>query len=115
MIRMTKQAGTVADLAKNPLLAAALAPMFAGAKLHRGLPRARPRYALLQSEAFGQLDEANQQHVTAALRHYAKARNCSISDLAWAVAPQKNAQGLHPVLLRKWEDIERQQWEEKRT
>jgi len=112
MIRVTKEMGQVVDLAQNPLLASFLGPMFAGSKFHRAVPHRAPQYSSIKSEAFEQLDKANQQHVEAALHHYAQRHHCSISDLAWAIAPQQ-CNGIHLVRIKKCEDIERQHWEEK--
>ena len=104
---LRRQSGTRHDLGKNPLMAMMAAQMFAGRRFHRGLP---PAYASIKSDQFEALDAVNRQHVESVLQHTADRLKCSVSDLAWAIAPQTNAAGLHPVLVKKWEEIERQEW-----
>lgn len=108
-----KQVGTVHELGGNPLAAMLMARAFAGRRFHRGLPPLS--YAALKSERFEELDEANRQHVEWVLKDRAKKLGCSLSDLAWATAPQKNGEGIHPVMVKKWEEIERQEFARKKA
>lgn len=104
---LRRQTGTIHELAKNPLAAMLAAKAFRGAKVHRGAPLS---YSDLKSDSFDELDDLNRQHVEWALEDWARKHRCSVSDLAWALAPQKNAEGLHPVMIQRWEDIEKRDW-----
>ncbi len=110
MTRLLKpEIGRVQELTGHPLMGAVAARMFAGARFHRGMPRAKPQYRAI-GDAYYLLDEQNQEHVRAALRDRAKRLGVPVSDLAWALSPQK-VNGLHAVLVKKWEDIEREEFE----
>lgn len=104
---LRRQTGGVKELARNPLAAMMAAQAFSGAKVHRGPVR---KFAGLKSDAFDALDEQNRLHIEAALNHRAEALKCPVSDLGWAVSPQKDANGMHMVFVDRWEDIEKREW-----
>lgn len=111
---LKKSCGSIRELASDPFGAMLAAQMFAGAKFNRG-PRRLRRYFHLKADAFDMLDAANKGHVRAVLEDRARKLKCSVSDLAWAIAPQRSAQGLHPVMVKRWEDIEKQEWQQKKA
>jgi hypothetical protein len=99
----------------NPFMAAAVSHMFAGQKMHKGPPRPAPRYHPIKGEVFDGLDQQNRDHVTAVLKVEAKKRGCLASDLGWALGPKPAPSGLYPVMVKEWEDIERQAFEAKKA
>jgi hypothetical protein len=103
-----KQHGSIHELANNPMAAMLAAQAFAGSKFHR----AKPTYSPLKGDAFSLLSENDKAHVKYAVEHRAKALNCAVSDLAWAVSARRT-NGVCAVMVKKWEDIEREAFEAK--
>jgi hypothetical protein len=52
--------------------------------------------------------------VSSVLRDRARKLRCPVSDLAWALGGGRSPQGLYPVLVKRWEIVEREQWEAKK-
>jgi hypothetical protein len=81
---------------------------------NRGMPKPRPQFLLFKSQEYDDLDAQNRAHVERCLRDYAASHRCSVNDLGWSLGSQQLGNGLYPVSIDLWENIDRRAFEERK-